>query len=232
MTDTGQTPQPKASPQSSGLSFIQPRDTLRTIKARNPRPIANFLRVALPTVVVVVILSLILWPRIKPNTIKTMVMKNIPDLVIDNLNYTGLTTKDEPYSLSAVKATRPGGAQNVFDLDQPQAEVTLASGAWLAAKAKTGHYDQDTRKLLLRDDVELFHDKGYQFTSNEAHVDLKQNTAWGEKPVMIQGSFGEVSGQGFQLLDSGSVMIIRGPAKAVLSLHSEDASDNNMAPQP
>jgi lipopolysaccharide export system protein LptC len=73
--------------------------------------------------------------------------------------------------------------------------------------------------------VQLFHDKGYQFTTDEAQVDINQDDAWGEKPVLIQGGFGEIRGKGFRVLDHGSVVVVGGPAKAILNLRSSGPSD-------
>ena len=207
------------------LSFIQPRDTKRTIKARREKRLINVFRIALPVGSLLVFGALILWPIIKPNTLKSVILKNVPDLVVDNLHFTGLSTKNEPYSISANKATRPSGVQNIYDLDKPQGEITLANGAWVSGNSIYGRYDQDTRKLWLGGDVRLYHDKGYQFTSDEAQIDLNENYAWGDKPVLIQGNFGEIRGQGFRLLDGGHIMIVKGPAHAFLSLHGGPGSD-------
>lgn len=225
MTTITEPPDNTTEPAKPSLSFIQPRDTKRTIKARRPPKLANFLRVALPAVALVVLFALIVWPVLRPNKIITAAVANIPDLVIQNLHYTGLDSKNQPYSVSALKATRPKGLNNIYDLDKPEGELTMTSGAWIAVKSQYGRYDQDTRKLWLGGDVQLFHDKGYQFTSDEAQVDLNENYAWGEKPVLIQGGFGEIRGQGFRLLDNGHVMIVKGPAHALLSLHSSNGSD-------
>jgi lipopolysaccharide export system protein LptC len=229
MTATTNPPEKAAKTADKSLSFIQPRDTKRTMKARRPPRVANFLRVALPGVALLFLIALVIWPVLRPNKIITAAMKNIPDLVVENLHYTGLDSKNQPYSVSAVKATRPKGLKNIYDLDKPEGEMTLTSGAWIAVKSQYGRYDQDTRKLWLGGNVQLFHDKGYQFTSDEAQVDLNDNYAWGEKPVLIQGGFGEIRGQGFKLLDNGHVMIVKGPAHALLSLHEGDGSDKPSA---
>jgi len=205
------------------LSFIRPRQRQATSAKRNR--IVGWLRLVLPFAVFAVLAVLIVWPMIEPNKIKAIVMKNAPDLVIRNLHFTGLDTNNEPYSLTALKATRPGGLKNIYDFDNPQGEITLANGSWLSGKAQYGRFDQDTRRLWLGGDVELFHDKGYQFTTDEAQVDLNGNNAWGASPVLIQGGFGEIRGKGFRMLNSGKVMVITGPAQATLDLHSSSASD-------
>lgn len=216
------------------LSFIQPRETQRVVKARSSRHTSTvgWLRIGLPVFAVIVLVSLVLWPMIRPNTVKTAVIKNIPDLVIDNLHFTGLDSKNEPYSLTALKATRPSGAQNLYDLDEPEGEITLANGAWVDGKSLRGRYDQDGRRLWLGGNVQVFHDKGYQFTTEEAQVNLNENYVWGVKPVLIQGNFGVIRGQGFRLLDSGHIMIVTGPAHAVLNLRSDASSDKPAESKP
>jgi lipopolysaccharide export system protein LptC len=216
----------------SSLQFLRPRETKRMLKARAARPLWGLFRLGLPVVSFVVLIALILWPMINPNKVATAIMNKLPDIVVQNPRYSGVDSKNQPYTLSAIMARRPGGIHNIYDLDKPQGELTLQSGNWLYGKADYGRYDQDTRKLWLGGNVQLFHDKGYQFTSDETQVDIEGNFAWGEKPVLIQGSFGEIRGQGFRLLDDGTTLIVKGPASAILSLHSSAASDKPAVTKP
>ncbi|MDP9127757.1 MAG: LPS export ABC transporter periplasmic protein LptC [Pseudomonadota bacterium] len=210
------------------LDFIQPRETKRAVKARSSRTTQRIaqLRYILPIGALILLVALALWPMIDPNKIKAMVVKNIADLVVEDLHFTGLDSKNQPYSMTAKRATRPGGGlTNLYDLVNPQAEITLDTGAWISGRAQYGRYDQDKHQLWLGGDVQLFHDKGYQFTTDEAQVSIDEDAAWGEKPVLLQGGFGEIRGQGFRVLDSGKTMVIKGPGKAILNLHSGAPSD-------
>jgi lipopolysaccharide export system protein LptC len=209
------------------LSFISPRTTRRAERARDFRTtrLIGRLRFFLPATGAMLLIVLVAWPWIDPNKIRSMVVKNIPDLVIEHLHFTGLDSKNQPYSMIAARATRPGGLQNIYDLDKPEGEITLTSGSWVAGKALYGRYDQSKRQLWLGGDVQLFHDKGYQFTTDEAQVDIDDDNAWGEKPVLIQGDFGEIRGKGFRVLDSGKVVVVKGPAKAIINLRPAAASD-------
>lgn len=228
--DEPQTPEiAKAS--TGPLSFLKPRDSARAAKARGARRIIGRLRIILPLASVLVLGGLILWPYVHSDKILATALKNVPDIVIQNLNYTGADSKNQPYSISAAKATRPSGVQNIYDLEHPQGEITLQEGAWVAGKALYGRLDKDTNHLWLGGDVQLFHDKGFEFTTDELQADLDERYAWGEKPVLIQGGFGEVRGIGFRLLNSGNVIIIKGPAKALLNLHAGDSSDKPAATQ-
>jgi lipopolysaccharide export system protein LptC len=117
--------------------------------------------------------------------------------------------------------------KGVIDLDHPEGEVTLNSGAWLAGKSKYGRYDQDNKKLWLGGDVRLFHDQGYEFSTPEMYMDMNDNNAWGSEAVVIQGSFGEIHGTGFRLLDDGKIMIVTGRPKALLHLRNHSPSGSN-----
>ena len=220
----------KHPPDPGRLEFIRPRMTRRIARARAGRT-ARFvarLRLWLPILAGIVILMLFLWPVIRPTFIMKDVAKNIPDLVIDNLHYTGTDSKNEPYSLSSAHATRPARLHGIYDLTKPEGDITLQSGAWLAGKADYGRYDEVNRKLWLGGDVQIFHDKGYQVTTDEAQVDLNTDDAWGNKPVLIQGAFGTIRGTGFRFLDSGHTVVVKGPATAVLRLHEGAASDTSV----
>lgn len=145
--------------------------------------------------------------------------------MIENLHMNGLDEKGEPYSLTATRALQSTDSKNIIDLVKPLGELTLKSGTWLAGKAEQGRFDQNTDKLWLGGDVEFFHDGGYQFTTSDAQFDLKNNLAWGERPVVIQGAFGVIHGQGFRILSGGKVVIVTGHSTATLNLRNAQPSD-------
>jgi lipopolysaccharide export system protein LptC len=59
----------------------------------------------------------------------------------------------------------------------------------------------------------VFHDRGYELTTDTAHVDMAAGTAEGNDAVQGQGVFGDVTSQGFRLLDHGQTIIFTGKAK-------------------
>lgn len=207
------------------LDFLRPRNSARATKARHKRSYIGRLLIILPVLSGIVLLALLLWPFINPDKILTKALDKVPDIVIENLNFTDRDSNDQPYSISAAKATRPSGTANIFDLERPQGEITLTSGSWVALKSIYGRYDKDKNLLWLGGDVQIFHDKGFQFTTDELQANLDERMAWGEKPVLIQGDFGEVRGIGFRLLNSGKVIVVKGPATALLNLQGGKPSD-------
>ncbi len=209
------------------LDFIRPRMTVRIKRARVGR-MAGFmrhLRIGLPLLAIGVLLLLFIWPSLLPSFTMSNVVKNIPDLVIDNLHYSGVSDKNEPYTIRAAQATRPASFKGIYDLVKPEGEITLKTGAWLDGKADQGRYDETGKKLWLGGNVRIFHDKGYQMTSEEARVNLTTGEAWGDRKVLIQGPLGTIKGTGFRFLNAGRTVVIKGPAVAVLHLHRAGGSD-------
>lgn len=210
------------------LNFLQPRETLRLIKARGGKRLVKLLRVALPLAAIAVLAAIIFWPMINAHGGGSLSlaakMIPIPDLAVDHLRFSGTDSRNQPYSVTAERATRPGDLHEVYDLERPEGDITLQDGAWIAGKALQGRYDRAGQKLWLGGNVQLFHDQGFQFTTSEANIDMKDSSAWGEAPVVMQGNFGTIRGKGFTMLDSGNVVVVKGPARAVLNLQPEAAS--------
>ena len=214
-------------------SVFRPRDTRRAVaQSFVYSRVVGVLRWALPLAVSLGLVALVAWPMIGAEKMKAVVAEAIPNLVVENLHLMGLDAKNQPYSLTAAKALQAANVKNLIDLEKPQGDITLSSGAWLAGKAQYGRFDQSNKQLWLGGDVQLFHDQGFQFTTNEAQVDLSQNLAWGEQPVLIQGAFGEIRGQGFRVLDEGNVIVIKGHAEARLNLQATPASGTPLAAKP
>ncbi len=225
---------PKDDEPKGRLDFIRPRMTPRIKRARVGR-MARFmrhLRIGLPVLAISVLLLLYLWPSVLPGFKISNIVKNIPDLVVDNLHYSGVNDKNEPYTVRAAQATRPASFKGIYDLVKPEGDITMQSGAWLDGKADKGRYDEIAKKLWLGGNVRVFHNKGYQITSEEAKIDLKSGEASGDKSVLIQGPFGTIRGTGFHFLDSGHTVIIKGPATALVNLHRRGASDKSPAVKP
>jgi lipopolysaccharide export system protein LptC len=212
----------------SGRGFsLRPKDTARLLaRSGHHSRRVGLLRWLLPTLAALILALLVLWPIMNNSKIVQTAAATIPNLVIDNLHFTGVDKDNQPYSVVARLATQVPNAKGVIDLDQPQAEVTLQDGAWLSGKARQGRFDQQGNRLWLGGDVEFFHDGGYQVQTDEAQFDIKNNLAWGEKPVLIHGGFGTIQGDAFHMLDRGKVVVITGHARAVLNMQ-----DNAPAPK-
>jgi len=205
---------------------VRPRDTRRAVAlSRAYSRWVSLLRWALPLLVFVVMAVLMAWPMMRAKKLTAVAVDVVPNLVVENLKLSGLDASNQPYALTAARAMQVGTTRNLIGLEQPQGEITLNTGNWISGKARYGRFDQQAKQLWLDGDVQITHDQGYKFTTSAAQVDMDQNTAWGDQPVLIQGSFGVIKGQGFQVGDKGKILIIKGKTHALFNLRALQGSD-------
>ena len=77
----------------------------------------------------------------------------------------------------------------------------------------------------------LFHDKGYQVTTEEAHIDLKNGTASGDKPVHGEGPDGVIDSEGFRVTGFGERIEFTGKTELTFYDGSQALPDTGGATQ-
>jgi len=210
----------------SRLGLLAPRDTQGAgASSASYSRFVGRMRKVLPVLVCLILAVLFFWPGITARFFGQALVKNVPNLMVEKLNLTGVDPKNRPYSLTADRALQSGNVHNIVKLEKPEGEITLDKNGWLMGRALEGELDQGNRSLVLNGEVELFHNQGYRFLTDQMNVDMRSNTAWGDKSVLFQGDFGEIRGEGFRLEKGGDLIVFKGPASAKLSLHQLKASD-------
>ncbi|MDE3017147.1 MAG: LPS export ABC transporter periplasmic protein LptC [Pseudomonadota bacterium] len=129
-------------------------------------------------------------------------------------HYQGVDANNRPYTVLAEKATQLD-AQTVA-MAAARADMTLASGAWVALNAGTATLNLQSKQLVLRDGVDVFYDGGYEFRTDHAHVDIQQGTAYGDAPVEGQGPPGTLKADGFSVTGRGQIIHFNGSVKVTL----------------
>ena len=141
------------------------------------------LRVILPVVAVLTVAIVILWPKIWAEfNHPTQTSQEERQAKMVNGRYVGSDSHGRPYTVTYESAQQPPGGGPI-EMVNPTAELTLQNGHWVAIKAAQGHYDQAAGLIDLSGNVELFHDDGYRFTTEKAHVEFNKNLVWGERAV-------------------------------------------------
>ncbi len=180
------------------------------------------MKLLLPAVAVGLVLLIVVWPRLQQSfehlraALPRLDLNEARDLRMVNAHYAGTDKRHRPYVLTA-EVARQTQANDLTSLEGPKADITLKSGAWLTVSGDTGVYVSQGQLLDLFGDVKMFHDRGYELTTDSAHLDMAAGTAEGKDPVQGQGVFGDVDAEGFQLLDHGQVIIFTGKAKLHLT---------------
>jgi lipopolysaccharide export system protein LptC len=174
------------------------------------------LRIILPAVAVLTVAVVILWPKIRAEfSPPTEMSSDERQAKMVNGRYVGSDSHGRPYTVTYESAQQPPGGGPI-EMVNPTAELTLQNGHWVAIKAAQGRYDQAAGLIDLSGSVELFHDDGYRFMTEKAHVEFNKNLVWGERAVTGRGPRGEIVGRGFRVINNGDAIVITGPAKLLL----------------
>ena len=180
------------------------------------------MRYALPVVAGVVFLLLVIWPDLTPKPDRFAL--GISDLNVEidggqrvvNARFTGVDSENRPFSITADSAVQDRDAGSGVKLSRPMADVTLPSESWVAIAAPNGTFWRKRDVLNLIGGVDLFHDKGYEFRTENASIDFRNGAASGDNPVQGQGPFGTISAEGFRITDSGGRIFFSGKSTLVI----------------
>jgi lipopolysaccharide export system protein LptC len=174
---------------------------------------------------------------------------------VKQVKYNGVDARNRPFSITANSATQPqapsaptppadpdlddaaksppqpqpaqtaAADDNVINLKQLVADMTMTDGAWVAVTADDGVYHRDQSRVELSGNVTLFHDTGLSFQTDAATVDLKNDTASGDQPIEGQNPDGQLAAQGFEVRDDGQTVIFTG--RAYLKLFPKNSAPKN-----
>jgi lipopolysaccharide export system protein LptC len=205
-----------------GAQVGRPR---RAVVAQNSSysRLVGWLKLVLPLVAATLLLLVGAWPQLKASfdhlhlMLPKIDLKEARDLRMLNARYSGLDRQNRPYVVTAEVARQASGQDDLMSLEEPKADITMQSGAWIALTSETGVYQSQAQSLDLFGDVNLYHDRGMTFVTDTAHLDLAAGTAEGHDTVNGHGPSGEVVAEGFQILDKGDVIIFTGKARMVLN---------------
>lgn len=203
--------------------------TRARVQAKQPRRWLGQTKLSLPVLGLLLLLLAFLWPAFMPALpdVKATLDKLRPgvveELAMFDLNYRGTNQQGQPFAVEAAKAVRTGASAEAptVALTAPSADLTTASGSFVALSANNGLYDEKNQALHMQGDVEIIHDNGTVLNAPLLEVDFSSNSARTNKPVSVHGRFGEIHAPGMQLQDGGDRIIFNGtpgtPARATIN---------------
>jgi len=182
--------------------------------------LVRFLKLALPIIAVAIIAIIFTWPKMQapdlPEPSENLVTANIEKNELIQPHFESQDDKNQPFTITAQRATQNVRNPDVVNLDKPMADMHLNSGSWLAIEAQSGQYRQKAESLLLEGDVKVFHDGGYEIKSDTLSINIKSRKAWSDKPVTGHGPEGTIDASGMQVDTADKSIVFTGPAKLTL----------------
>lgn len=210
---------------AAGPRHIPPPSRARRAPTRGAllrrRIMVKLTKVVLPVLALGLLGAIAFWPELEGNGENSRVsFRRVAEprpeaLRVVAPHYRGVDDLARPYTITAAVAQQPG-ADEILDLTQPRADMTLTEGAWVYLRADWGRYDKAARTLALRGDVTIFHDNGTMLRTPSALVRVEEGSASGDEPVAVQGPFGTLNAEGFRLTERGALVIFTGKSHALL----------------
>jgi lipopolysaccharide export system protein LptC len=180
------------------------------------------MKILLPSLAAVLLALVVVWPRLRFDDTRFRIgfaklsPQSVQTLAMQNARYLGLDENNQPYSVTSDRATQEEAQPDIIDLDQPKADFTSKDGSAIFVQADRGYYHQKAQVLDLVGTVNLYHEKGYELHTERAEVNLADSSAHGEVPVNGQGTQGLLQGEGFQIRNKGSEVLVTGKSELTL----------------
>lgn len=187
------------------------------------------MKIALPVTAIVLVALVVAWPQLQmveeEFRVRFAALKAsaVDQVEMVNARYFGTNDKNLPYAVTATRALELSSDGDIVELDNPKADMNLEGGAWVMLNGDKGYYSKSGGTLRLEGNVSVFHDKGYEFHTSEALIQVAEGDAVGGKPVQGAGAFGQLTGEGFVLTDKGKRILVTGKSRLILNQGAGDA---------
>ena len=217
----GMVSQPVARPLAATASRRRPPPPARR-RVLGYSLFVNTLKFLLPMLAVLLLALVALWPHLQTQDLRFRIgftaadTSDLEEPSFVNPRYFGTDEDNQSFSITADLARNLVGNESTVDLEMPKADITLEDGTWLVLTANAGVYGRDVQLLDLAGAVNLYHDSGYEFSTETAKIDLLQGMASGDDSVRGQGPFGNLESEGFRIVDKGRTILFTGKSRIVL----------------
>lgn len=191
-----------------------------TINTRRSKIVRN-LRFILPFIALVMTVIIITWDetgkQVAPLKKEEVIpqSQNIENELLKPV-FNSVDDQNQPYTVTADKATQSRSNPDILDLENPIATLTQLDKTTLSGKATKGIYEQKTQKLNLSGDVELQYSQGYTLKTQELRIDIPAQKSYSAQDVLIEGQAGTLEAKGLAGDAATGVITFTGPARIVL----------------
>lgn len=182
----------------------------------------SLMKVVLPATAVALAALVLLWPQLNPLDGRfrlkpvQVTIDDLENLRMVSPRFVGTDAKNQPFTITADQAVQEAGGSDTTSLESPKGDLTLNNGSWIALTASEGLYHKQSRILDLWNEVNVFHDAGYEIKTTRAKADLGQGNVYGDDPVEGQGPDSQLRGEGFRIYDKGARVAVTGKSRLVL----------------
>ncbi|HFB54774.1 MAG TPA: hypothetical protein ENJ46_02530 [Hellea balneolensis] len=211
------------------LQFWEPRRALTLDAARRHTVVVLYIRRVLMVMAGALLLILLAYFIKAPTTI---IPTDNPDEAVKMVNpvYSGRTTDDLPYRITADSAVRLLRSPDNMKLENPVLNFMRNEGAGQSVVlALGGEYNAQSEILELQRDVNLKTDDGYMCKTGHARILIKDKRIEGDEAISCTGNFGQAGGNAYEINEGYSEFVFKNGMTA--RLIPEQSGNFLMAPE-
>jgi lipopolysaccharide export system protein LptC len=127
-------------------------------------------------------------------------------IVMDLPKLSGFRKDGREYDVTATSAVQDINKPSIIELNGPDAKINISESGVVHVSAETGVFDSSHDTLVLRTNVHLRTDSGYDAILKIATIDLKAGTMVSNEPVSVVLNNATIVADRMQTLDSGRIM--------------------------
>lgn len=131
-----------------------------------------------------------------------------------NPHLQGVDANGHTYNLTAKTAIQD--KMEKISLKSLNADINLKDNGWISVSADEGMFDHAKNTMDLKGNINIFNHEGYEISTSEAHVDMKNNSMYGNAAIEGQGPIGTIRADNFSVDDRGNRMLLTGNVKVVI----------------
>ena len=129
--------------------------------------------------------------------------------------FMGLNKKEQPFKVTASKATKFKEESNTFYLENPVGEILIDNDKYFLS-GNNGIYDKNIQELKINGDVKFNNNLDLRFSTTEVLFDFKDQVLFGEKAVSGYRNNSKIDSQGIKILNKENKIIFTGKTKLLL----------------
>jgi lipopolysaccharide export system protein LptC len=143
-------------------------------------------------------------------------LKEARELRMINPRYAGTDRVGHPFIITAAVGRQVPARDDLMALDNVKADMKSHNGATIIVTADSAVYQSQTQYLDMFGHVTVVHENGTTIVTPSARLDAANNAAEGHEAVEGHGPSGDITAQGFQIIDKGDIVIFTGTSHLVL----------------
>ncbi len=207
-------------PQARVIINAADRQANEFAKAQRHTDRVRILKIALPTLAVLIILgfvaALVIRSVISPLIDLGGISINDGKLVMENPELSGFDGKDRPYSLSASRAAQDVENPARVELETISAILPIDETVSASVSAGRGLYDAEAKTLILDREVRLLTTDGMEMFLQDADVDIETGKLQTGNPVWAKSPGAEISSGSLLVEDNGKRIVFEEKVKMTL----------------